>query len=188
MLTMVTSLFALDANILLWIQQYLRSEFFTPLWTFITTTGNGGLIWIALTCFLLAFKKTRKVGVMCALSLIFSLIFTNLLIKPLVARVRPYEVIEGLAILIEKPHDFSFPSGHSSASFAVAWIMFRKLPKRFGIPALLYACLMAFSRLYVGVHYPTDVIGGIILGILYAMVAMWVVERFCSKPNSKKSS
>ena len=184
----LTILSSLDGNILLWIQQYLRSEFFAPLWTFITTTGNGGLIWIALTCFLLAFKKTRKVGAMCAISLIFSFIFTNLLIKPFVARVRPYEVIEGLAILIAKPHDFSFPSGHSSASFAVAWIMFRKLPKRFGIPALLYACLMAFSRLYVGVHYPTDVIGGIVLGILYAMAAMWTVEHFRSTPNSEKSS
>ena len=166
------SLSSLDGNILLWIQQYLRSEFFTPLWTFITTSGNGGLIWIAITCFLLAFKKTRKVGVMCAVSLVFSLIFTNILIKPLVARTRPYELIEGLAILIDKPHDFSFPSGHTTAAFATAWVMFRQLPKKAGIPVLVYAFLMAFSRLYVGVHYPTDVIGGIVLGIFYAVAAM----------------
>ncbi len=169
----------LDGNLLLWIQEYVRSEFFTPLWSFITTSGNGGLIWIAITCFLLAFKKTRKVGGACALALIFSLVFTNLLIKPLVARTRPYELIDGLVILIEKPHDFSFPSGHSSAAFAAAWVMFRCLPKRVGIPALIYAFLMAFSRLYLGVHYPSDVVGGIVLGVLYAVAAMWVVKKLC---------
>lgn len=171
-------LLSLDGNILLWIQENLRSDFFTPFWSFITTSGNGGLIWIVLTCFLLVFKKTRKVGAMSAAALIFSLIFTNLLIKPLVARTRPYELIQGLVLLIEKPHDFSFPSGHSSAAFAAAWVMFRNLPKKFGIPALVYASLMAFSRLYFGVHYPTDVLAGVIFGILYAQAAMWVIERF----------
>lgn len=166
-----------DGNILLWIQENLRSDFITPFWSFITTSGNSGLIWIAITCFLLAFKKTRKAGVMCAVSLIFSLVFTNLLIKPMVARTRPYEVIEGLVLLIDKPHDFSFPSGHSSAAFAAAWVMLCKLPKKVGIPALIYAFLMAFSRLYFGVHYPTDVIAGIIFGILYAVAAMHLVER-----------
>ena len=173
---------SLDGNILLWIQEYLRSDLFTPLWKFITTSGNSGLIWIVFTCFLLAFKKTRKVGVMSAVSLIFSLIFTNLLIKPLVARTRPYELIQGLVLLIEKPHDFSFPSGHSSAAFAAAWVMFRNLPKKIGIPAVIYASLMAFSRLYFAVHYPTDVLAGVIFGILYAQVAMWLMERF--RPGS----
>ncbi|MBQ8526938.1 MAG: phosphatase PAP2 family protein [Lachnospiraceae bacterium] len=178
MTTLLSVLASADGNILLWIQENLRSEVFTPLWTFITITGNAGLIWIAVTCFLLAFKKTRKTGVMCALALIFSLLFTNLLIKPLVARTRPYELIDGLTILIGKPHDFSFPSGHSSAAFAVAWVIFRQLPKKIGIPAVVYATLMAFSRLYLGVHYPSDVLGGVILGILYAMAAMWIAQHF----------
>lgn len=186
MATILSFLSSIDGNILLWIQENLRSEFLTPLFRFITTTGNGGLIWIAITCFLLAFKKTRKTGIVSALALVFSLLFTNLLIKPLVARIRPYEVIEGLTILIEKPHDFSFPSGHSSAAFATAWVMFRKLSKKIGIPALIYAFLMAFSRLYFGVHYPTDVIGGVILGILYATAAMRVVERSRLNKDSVK--
>lgn len=176
MTEIITALSSLDGGLLLWIQENLRSELLTPLISFITTSGNGGLIWIAITCFLLAFKKTRKTGIMCALALIFSLIFTNLLIKPLVARVRPYDVIDTLTVLIEKPHDFSFPSGHSSAAFATAWVMLRRLPKKFGVPALVYATLMAFSRLYLGVHYPSDVLAGIVLGILYAAAAMWVVS------------
>ena len=177
MITLLSTLSSLDGNILLWIQENLRSEFFTPLWSFITTSGNSGLIWIAITCFLLAFKKTRKVGATCALALIFSLLFTNLLIKPLVARIRPYDLIDGLRILIEKPHDFSFPSGHSSAAFAAAWVMLCRLPKKAGIPAIVYALLMAFSRLYFGVHYSTDVLAGIIFGILYAVAAMWLVKK-----------
>lgn len=178
---------SVDGNLLLWIQEHLRSEFFTPFWTFVTTSGNAGLIWIALTCFLLAFKKTRRVGVMCAVSLVLSLLFTNLLVKPLVARTRPYEVIDGFVLLIEKPHDFSFPSGHSSAAFAAAWVMFRKLPKKFGIPAVIYASLMAFSRLYFGVHYPTDVLAGVVFGILYAQTAMWLAARLWPDlPGSEK--
>lgn len=174
-------LLSLDGNLLLWIQENLRSEFLTPLFQFITTSGNGGLIWIALTCFLLAFKKTRRTGVMCALALIFSLLFTNLLVKPLVARARPYDVIHALTVLIDKPHDFSFPSGHSSAAFAAAWVMFRCLPKKLGVMALIYATLMAFSRLYFGVHYPSDVLAGIVFGICYATAAMWLVKRLRMK-------
>lgn len=179
MTDLLTALLSLDSNILLWIQENLRSDLLTPFFRFITTSGNDGLIWIAITCFLLAFKKTRKTGIMCALALIFSLVFTNFLIKPLVARIRPYDVMDALSILIEKPHDFSFPSGHSSAAFATAWVMFRSLPKRLGIPAIIYAVLMAFSRLYFGVHYPSDVVGGIVLGVLYAVAAMWVVKKLC---------
>ena len=167
-----------EVTLLLWIQEHLRSEFLTPLFRFITTSGNSGLIWIAVTCFLLAFKKTRKAGVMSAVALVFSLIFTNLLIKPLVARTRPYELMDRLVILIERPHDFSFPSGHTTAAFASAWVMFRQLPKKIGIPALVYAFLMAFSRLYFGVHYPTDVLGGIVLGVLYAVAAMLVCTKW----------
>lgn len=173
---------SLDGNLLLWIQEHLRSEFFTPLWSFITTSGNGGLIWIAIACFLLAFKKTRKVGIMSVVALVFSLVFTNLLIKPLVARTRPYDVMDGIILLIEKPREFSFPSGHTCAAFAAAWVMFRSLPKKFGVPAVIYASLMAFSRLYFGVHYPTDVLAGMIFGILYAQAAMWIIERF--RPDS----
>ena len=102
---------------------------------------------------------------MSALALLGSLIINNLILKNLIARIRPYEIINGLVPLIEKPTDYSFPSGHTGSSFAAACILYRKLPKRFGIPALILAILIGFSRLYLGVHYPSDVLCGIISGV-----------------------
>lgn len=172
---------SLDGEILLWIQEYLRSDLLTPFWKVITTIGNGGAVWILLTIGLLICKQTRRVGVMCALSLVFTLVFTNLLIKPAVARIRPYEVIESLTILVSRPREYSFPSGHTSCSFAVAWVLFREFPKRAGVPALVLAIFVGFSRLYVGVHYPSDVLAGGILGILYATGAAYLFRKCFEK-------
>ena len=82
-------------------------------------------------------------------------LITNVCLKNLVARPRPMSV-EGLVPLIGKPTDYSFPSGHTCASFACALVLYRILPKKYGVPAVILASLIAFSRLYVGVHYPTD--------------------------------
>ena len=155
-----------EANIILWIQENLRVGFLTPVMQGITTLGDGGVFWIILSILLLLFKKTRKVGICCALGLIFDLLVVNIAIKPLVARVRPYEVLKEITILTHQPGDHSFPSGHSAGSFACAWAFFRAYKKKWGIPALVLASLIAISRLYVGVHYPTDVIGGIVIGII----------------------
>lgn len=166
----------LDGNILLWIQENIRNDFLTPIVWFITSLGNGGMIWIAIAIILLCFKKTRKVGVLVSCSLIGTLVINNILIKNLVARIRPYEVIDGLTILIEKPGEYSFPSGHTCSSFAAAVTIFLAAPKKYGIPALILAFLIGLSRLYVGVHYPTDVLGGMISGTLIA-VCVWLVYK-----------
>ena len=121
---------------------------------------------------LLFFKKTRKIGIMCAVSLILSVVINNVIIKNLVARTRPYEVVEGLKLLIAKQSDFSFPSGHTGASFAAAVVIFMKTPKKYGIPAMRMAALIAFSRLYVGVHYPTDVLAGLVTGTICALMSV----------------
>lgn len=92
------------------------------------------------------------------------------MLKNLIRRVRPYEVISGLTALIEKQHDFSFPSGHTASSFAVAIILYQELPKKYGCIAIVLAILIAFSRLYLGVHYPSDVIAGAISGSCIGML------------------
>lgn len=178
---MLQFLSSLDDNILLFFQEVIRNPFLTPILRVITTLGNGGAIWIALTVLMLVLPKTRKVGFMTSLSLIGTLLVNNMFLKNIVNRTRPYELIEGLTYLVRTPVDSSFPSGHSACSFAVACIMFRRLPKKYGVPALILAILIALSRLYVGVHYPSDVLFGTISGIVISYVAEafaeWIMKR-----------
>ena len=174
--TFLQSVQNLDGEILLQIQQHLRTDMLTPLMKFVTFLGNGGWFWILCAVVLLAIPKTRKTGYAAVLSLIFGVIVTNLLLKNIVARPRPFAEIEALIPLIAKPTDFSFPSGHTTASFAVALVMLRMLPKKFGIPAVVLAALVAFSRLYLGVHYPTDVLVGFVVALVGSSLAVWIVR------------
>ena len=160
-----------DAGILLFIQEYIRQDFLTPLVKFITHLGDAGWFWIALSVVLLFFKKTRRAGITALLALLIGALITNVALKNLVARIRPYEVIEDLHLLIEKQSDYSFPSGHTCASFAAGLVYLKMLPCRYGVAAILLAVLIAFSRLYVGVHYPTDILGGILVGSFAAWAA-----------------
>ena len=174
--TFLQSVQNLDGEILLQIQQHLRTDMLTPFMKIVTFLGNGGWFWILCAVVLLAVPKTRKTGYAAVLSLIFGVIVTNLLLKNIVARPRPFAEIEALIPLIAKPTDFSFPSGHTTASFAVALVMFRMLPKKIGIPAVVLAALVAFSRLYLGVHYPTDVLVGFVVALVGSTVAVWIVR------------
>ena len=167
----------LDGNILLFIQDFIRNPLLTLFIRAVTTLGNGGAIWIILTFLMLIMPKTRRVGCMMSAALIGTLLVNNIVLKNLIARTRPYEVIEGLTYLVSKPGDYSFPSGHAGSSFAVAWVMFRQLPRRCGVPALVLAILISLSRLYVGVHYPSDVLFGVIDGIAISLAAEAIVER-----------
>ena len=112
-----------------------------------------------------------------SLSLILDFVVVNVLLKNLVARARPYQALKGLLLLVEEATDYSFPSGHSGACFAVASVMFLCLPRKVGVPAIGMAALIAFSRLYVGIHYPTDVLGGILIGCLTGWTAWKVLWR-----------
>lgn len=181
---MLQFLSELDGGILLWIQEYLRNPVLTPVLKVITNLGNGGAIWILLTILILLLPKTRRVGCMMAVALLGTLLINNMLLKNLVARTRPYEVIEGLTYLVKQPGDLSFPSGHAGCAFSAACIMLRRLPKRYGIPAIVFAIVISLSRLYVGVHYPSDVLFGVISGILISYAAEAIVERFWKKEHS----
>ena len=172
----------LDGEILLLIQQYLRSGVLTPVMKVITFLGNGGWFWILCAVILLAVPKTRKAGCAAILSVIFGFLVTNVLLKNLVARPRPFAVINALTPLIAKPTDFSFPSGHTTVSFAVALVIARMLPKKYGIPAVILAALVAFSRLYLGVHYPTDVLVGFLVALAGSMLSVWIVRKKASSP------
>ena len=171
----------LDGQILIYIQEVVRNEFFTSLFRGITALGDSGAAWVVLSLVLLIPRKTRKAGVMSLTALVFSFLVNNLMLKNLVGRVRPYEVVEGLVPLIPRPWDYSFPSGHTGSSFAAAWVFYRKLPKRFGIPALVLAGLIGLSRLYLGVHYPTDVLFGVFSGIGSGCIALLIMKAVIDK-------
>jgi len=171
----------MDGNILLIIQEHLRFPALDLLMKGITALNDHGIIAIAACLLLLAVRKTRRVGAVAALSLIINTLVVNITVKPLVARVRPYEVIDGLTLLVDRQSDFSFPSGHSAAGFAVAVVMLRLLPKRYGVPAVVLAGLIALSRLYVGVHYPTDVLAGMAIGTAIALLCCRLLRRWTAK-------
>ena len=170
-------IFKFDSSILLWIQDNVRSDFLTPIMKVITHLGDKGILWILVTLALLWYYKTRKLGVRCMVSMVIGLVITNLILKNWVARIRPYELIQGLECIVKKADDYSFPSGHTTNSLACAWVIFRRAPKKWGVPALILAILIAFSRLYVGIHYPTDVLGGAVIGIGSACLSLALVPK-----------
>ncbi len=171
----------MDADILMFLQDMVRNPVLTPVFTIITVLGNGGVLWVLVSLALLIPKKTRMTGVTGILALLLSLLINNIILKNLVARTRPYEVVEGLIPLISRPGDFSFPSGHTASSFAAAWVLFRRFPRQFGIPALVTAGLIGLSRLYLGVHYPTDVLFGVISGIGSGCIALMLMKGAIDK-------
>lgn len=181
-------LIELEGPILLWIQAYIRMDFLTPIVTFITHLGDAGWIWIFLTILFLILPKCRQTGMVMAASMILNAIVTNVVLKNLFVRTRPYEVVAGLERIIEKQVDFSFPSGHTSCSFAVAVVIYKLCPKKYGIPAMVLAVLIALSRLYVGVHFPTDVLGGAIVGIGVALLCCWLNKKLEERRKVAKES
>ncbi|EFM65233.1 phosphatase PAP2 family protein [Peptostreptococcus stomatis] len=154
-----------DMVILDLIQSNIRTGFMDAIMPFITQLGDAGLIWIILSIGLIIPKKTRKIGFVMIIALILNGIICNIILKPMLARIRPFDVNTAIKLLINKPRDFSFPSGHTSASFTAASVLFFRKSKLF-VPSLVLAFLISFSRLYLYVHYPSDVLAGLVLGIL----------------------
>lgn len=149
--------------------QELHSAFLNPVMIGVSTLGNGGLIWILTAIILLFFRKTRSCGLLMLISMVICFIAGNLCIKNLVQRPRPCRLDATVPLLIPMPGEYSFPSGHTLHGFTSAATIFLH-NKKAGIAALLLAAVIAFSRLYLFVHFPTDVLGGMILGVAVAVV------------------
>lgn len=177
----------LDGNILLWIQEYIRQDWMEGFWKCITSLGDSGWFWIVLSFLLMLPRQTRWIGITSLAALVIGALITNVTLKNLVARTRPYEMIDDLILLIEKQGDYSFPSGHTCASFAAAGVYWRMMPKKIAVPLLVLASLIAFSRLYVGVHYPSDVLGGLLSG-LFAAWAAWHMQQYARTHREKRRS
>ncbi len=173
-----------ESGILDKINEIFSSEFLDTVMPVITKLGDKGIIWIILTLVFLCFKKTRKIGFSMALSLIIGYLVGNLFLKNVVARIRPYNLNPEISLLVPKLSDYSFPSGHTLSSFEAATAIFIR-NKKLGIPALVLAVLIAFSRLYLYVHYPTDVLAGVVLGIGIAILASFIVDKIYLKIENK---
>jgi undecaprenyl-diphosphatase len=183
--------YIMEIQILHWFET-LHNPITNPIFYVITTLGNAGWFWIVLAVLMLTVlpKKYKKSGLTMAIALILSLIFCNGIMKHLWARPRAFWVagqnfvvgneFENLYGIFNSIHDYSFPSGHSSASFAAAVSIFMWRKKE-GSAALVLAALIAFSRLYFTVHYPTDVLVGTITGALYGVAAYFIVKALMNK-------
>lgn len=166
----------MDLEILLWIQEFLVTDFLSPFMVFYTNLGEVGLLWIAIIIGLLTNRKTRVLGILCAISLLTEFVLNDLVIKNIIARDRPF-VDYPFNLLIKTPTSYSMPSGHSASSFAVAMVfVFRK--EKGSLLMILLASLMAYSRLYLFVHYPSDVIIGILLGSLVAFGVVTLQRKY----------
>lgn len=177
----------IDLSILDWIQEHLRCAFLDRFFPIVTVFGDKGLFWIAVALALICIKKTRKTGVMMGAALLIGVILGNGIIKNVVARTRPYD-FPGVEIdlLVSRLSDFSFPSGHTLASFECATVLMCR-DKRLGIPALVLAVMIALSRLYLYVHFPSDVLAGAILGTGIGFFAVFIVGKIWNSAERRIS-
>lgn len=174
----------MEIQILDWIQN-LRTPAGDVLMPIITSLGNVGIVWILLAVLLLMIPGTRRTGAVLAAALVLDVILCNGIIKNAVARMRPFDRNPLVELLIHKPLDYSFPSGHTAASFAAMSGLYFAGERHLWKPVLVLAVLIAFSRLYLYVHYPTDVIGGAVLGMFCGYLAEKLVKRLSERKAGK---
>ena len=173
----------IDNVVLEFIRIHMSSGILDQTMPFITKLGNSGLIWIVAALVFLASKKYRTDGLLLVISLLLCGLIGNIILKPLIARIRPFDVNTAIQLLIARPIDFSFPSGHAMSSFAAATVIFHA-NSSMGIAAFILAALIAFSRLYLYVHYPSDIIAGILIGVFISTATIYI---FNLKTKEEKS-
>lgn len=176
-----------EITILDFIQENLRFGFLDKMMVLLTRLADDGIVWIVLAVALICFKQTRKMGITLGLALLLGLVIGNFGLKNLFARPRPYTVNEGIvpSMLVDKLSDFSFPSGHTRCCFESGMAMFL-CDKRFGKVAFVLGGFIGFSRMYLYMHYPTDVLAGAILGLFNGFVAFIIIHKIYKLIDSKK--
>ena len=191
MTALIEAVTAWDASVITAISENVNSAFLTTFFRIVTLLGEGGIFWIAAAVVLLFFKKTRRCGICIGASLLIGVIIGNGIIKNVVARPRPYDAIEWIESVVSHLSDYSFPSGHSLCCFEAATALAMNRT-RWAIPAYVAAVLVAVSRLFLFVHYPTDVICGALLGILFgvlgSLAAGAIYDRVCENIAANKKT
>lgn len=169
-----------EIKILDFIREHMTNKAGDVVMPLISSLGDAGIVWIILSLTMIIIPKTRRYGLIIAVSLIIESLICNLLLKPVTARIRPYDLNPLADILVKKPDDYSFPSGHTGASFAAASSLWG-WKKSFWIPVTILALLIAFSRLYLYVHYPTDVLSGVLLGSLSGWLSVLIFRKYAGE-------
>lgn len=182
---MLESITNLDFNVLYWIQENLRTDLLDSICAFLSWAFQLGIPWLILGAVLFCFKKTRVAGVVLVSAVVLTFFFNELAIKNAVNRERPCTIDPTIPLAIEKPSSYSFPSGHTASCFAAAGALLFTY-KKIGIPIVAFAVIMGFSRMYLFVHFPTDVIAGAALGLLMAWVTVLIFRelKYDQKLNS----
>jgi undecaprenyl-diphosphatase len=175
---------SLDYSLLVQIHSATQNSFLDSVMPYVTNLGTVGAVWLLFSIFLISKREYRNVGMMCIAAMLLTTAVGEGLLKHLVQRPRPFVQFPTIELLIPRPSSYSFPSGHTGSSFAAAWILARNL-KKAAVPVYALAAVIAFSRLYLMVHFPSDVLGGIIVGTACAACAEILFKKYM---NSKEMS
>lgn len=172
-----------DAVVMTFIQKHFHNPVSDALFPVITYLGEAGAVWIALSLVLLCFRDFRKCGMLMLLAMLGAFLTGELLLKNLVCRPRPCQEFPNyVQMLVTPPTSFSFPSGHSASSLAASTVLLLH-SKKLGIPACLLALLIAFSRIFLFVHYPTDVLAGMAFGVFFGVLTVGLWKKFSQKSS-----
>lgn len=164
-----------DYTIVQTIAQHVRQDWLTTIVKFVTSLGNAGAIWLMIALILLVQSRTRRCGLAMLTALALGAIVGNVVLKNLIARPRPFAAYSNIVPLVIPIDPYSFPSGHTLSSFCAATACFG-FYRGAGIACYILAAMIGLSRIYLGVHYPTDVAGGAVLGIVLGVLAVWMVN------------
>ena len=166
-----------DFSVLYFVQENMRMDFLDSVAAILSVAFNAGIAWFVICGMMACFKKSRSASLMVLCAVVLAFLIGELTMKNVICRVRPCNVDTDILLAVSRPTAYSFPSGHTGSSFAAATAIFL-WNKKWGIPALILALVIALSRVYLFVHYPTDVMAGALLGVLCAVAVAFVFKKF----------